>query len=140
MDKSILRWIMLDERKVKLMTKLAFYEQTQGKEDFKISEYYRKDYAGMHVICSVIWVTIGYACAVGLILMAGLESLMEKMSGGLMVMLALVIVIGYIALLLIYGIVSSHVYNKKHKDARRRVKRYNHGLIKLLKMYEKESK
>ena len=28
---------MLDEKKVKLMTHLAFYEQTQGKEDFKIS-------------------------------------------------------------------------------------------------------
>ena len=28
---------MLDERKVKLMTKLALYEETHGKEDFKIS-------------------------------------------------------------------------------------------------------
>ena len=32
---------MLDRSKVKLMTKLALYEQTQGKEDFKISEYCR---------------------------------------------------------------------------------------------------
>ena len=39
---------MLDRGKVKLMTKLALYEQTQGKEDFKISEYYRKDYVGLH--------------------------------------------------------------------------------------------
>ena len=29
---------MLDERKVKLMTQLALYDQTLGKEDFKISE------------------------------------------------------------------------------------------------------
>ncbi len=43
---------MLDERKVKLMTKLALYEETYGKEDFKISSYYRKDYASLHVtIC-----------------------------------------------------------------------------------------
>ena len=28
---------MLDERKVKLMTKLALYEETYGKEDFKIT-------------------------------------------------------------------------------------------------------
>ncbi len=41
---------MLDERKVKLMTQLAQYDQTQGKEDFKISEYYRKDYAGVHIL------------------------------------------------------------------------------------------
>ena len=30
---------MLDERKVKLMTQLALYDQTKGKEDYKISEY-----------------------------------------------------------------------------------------------------
>ena len=50
---------MLDEQKIKLMTKLAFYEKTQGKEDFKISEYYRKDYTSLHVICSILWVTVG---------------------------------------------------------------------------------
>ena len=49
---------MLDERKVKLMTKLALYEETHGKEDFKISEYYRKDYVGLHSICSFLWVTV----------------------------------------------------------------------------------
>ena len=40
---------MLDEKKVKLMTRLAFYEQTQGKEDFKVSAYYIKDYASIDV-------------------------------------------------------------------------------------------
>ena len=40
---------MLDEKRVKLMTKLALYEETQGKDDFKVSEYYRKDYVGMHL-------------------------------------------------------------------------------------------
>ena len=48
---------MLDEKRVKLMTKLALYEETQGKDDFKVSEYYRKDYVGMHMICTFLWVT-----------------------------------------------------------------------------------
>ena len=94
---------MLDRSKVKLMTKLALYEQTQGKEDFKISEYYRKDYVGLHSICSFLWVTVGYICVWMLILLAGFD-----------------------------------LYNQKHKDARQRVKMYNHDLIKLLKLYEKE--
>ena len=67
---------MLDERKVKLMTRLAFYEQTQGKEDFKISAYYRKDYTSLHMLCSFIWVTIGYVLVVGLAVLAGLDSLL----------------------------------------------------------------
>ena len=74
---------MLDEQKIKLMTKLAFYEKTQGKEDFKISEYYRKDYTSLHVICSILWVTVGYVCLGALVVLAGLDALMSKMSAGL---------------------------------------------------------
>ena len=69
---------MLDERKVKLMTQLALYDQTQGKEDFKISEYYRKDYAGVHILYTVLWVTIGYIAAWAIAMIAGLDTLMEK--------------------------------------------------------------
>ena len=65
---------MLDERKVKLMTQLALYDQTQGKEDFKISEYYRKDYAGVHILYTVLWVTIGYIAVWAIAMIAGLDS------------------------------------------------------------------
>ena len=107
---------MLDRSKVKLMTKLALYEQTQGKEDFKISEYYRKDY----------------------VLLAGFDLIVGHMSLLLMLIMMLVAVVGYVVILAIYAGVTSHVYNQKHKDARQRVKMYNHDLIKLLKLYEKE--
>ena len=96
---------MLDERKVKLMTKLALYEETHGKEDFKISSYYRKDYASLHVIYAFLSVSVGYV----------------------------VVLVSYIG-------IASHLYNKKHQEARQRVKRYNHILTRLLKMYEKETK
>ncbi len=129
---------MLDENRVKLMTRLALYEQTEGKEDFKISEYYKSDYIGMHVICSVLWVTVGYVCVGVLVVLAGLEDLMAKMSMGLLVTLLIGAVAGYLVTVIIFGIVTSHVYNKKHQNARQRVKLFNHDLIKLLKLYEKE--
>ena len=111
---------MLDEKKVKLMTRLAFYEQTQGKEDFKVSAYYRKDYASLHTICSIIWVTVGYICAVGLIFLAGMDNFLSSMSFGMMF--------------------ASHIFNKKHRESRQRVKKYNHDLTRLLKLYEREKR
>lgn len=131
---------MLDKRKVKLMTKLAFYEQTQGKEDFKISEYYRKDYAGYHTLSAILWVTVGYIGLALLIALGGLETLMAKMSMPFLVTLAGIFLIGYVVSLIFFGVIANHVYNEKHKKARQRVKRYNHDLTRLLKMYEKESK
>ena len=122
---------MLDERKVKLMTKLALYEETHGKEDFKISSYYRKDYASLHVI---------YACLVGVLLLAGVENIMGNLSNGLIIFLFLIILAGYVGVVIVYCGIASHIYNEKHKKARKRVKRYNHNLIQLLKMYEKEKR
>ncbi|MCI9167320.1 MAG: hypothetical protein HFH01_03870 [Dorea sp.] len=131
---------MLDERKVKLMTKLALYEHTQGKEDFKISEYYRKDYAGMHVFSSFIWVTIGYMCLAVLLVLAGFDALMDSMSNSLMLMMLMIFVVGYFGVVVIYAVISSHIFNQKHKEARMRVKKYNHDLTRLLKWYEREKK
>lgn len=131
---------MLDERKVKLMTKLALYEETYGQEDFKISSYYRKDYASLHVIYAFLSVSVGYVCLVALLLLAGVEDIMSNMSNGLILFLFLIILAGYVGVVIVYCGIASHIYNEKHKKARKRVKKYNHNLIQLLKMYEKEKR
>lgn len=131
---------MLDEQKVKLMTRLAFYEETDGKQDFKVSEYYRKDYASMHRICSFLWVTIGYICILGMVGLLGMGFFLGKMSSSLIIILAITVVGGYLFLLILYGVISSHIFNEKHKNARQRVKKYNHDLTRLLKSYEKEKR
>ena len=131
---------MLDERKVKLMTKLALYEETYVKVDFKISSYYRKDYASLLVIYAFLSVSVGYVCLVALLLLAGVEDIMSNMSNGLILFLFLIILAGYVGVVIVYCGIASHIYNEKHKKARKRVKKYNHNLIQLLKMYEKEKR
>ena len=112
---------MLDERKVKLMIKLALYEETHGKEDFKISSYYRKDYASLHVIYAFLSVSVGYVCLVGVLLLAGVENIMGNLSNGLIIFLFLIILAGYVGVVIVYCGIASHIYNEKHKKARKRV-------------------
>ncbi len=131
---------MINQNKVKLMTKLALYEETKGKEDFKISAYYRKDYAGVHILGSLLWTTVGYVCLAALVMLGALPWLMEHMTLRLVVIVAAAAVVGYVALLIVYVAAAGYIYNRKHKNARQRVKRYNHDLTQLLKMYEKEKK
>ena len=107
---------MLNESKVKLMTRMAMYESKQGEEDFKISSYYKKDYRSFHTIATIIWVTVGYAVAVG------------------------IGVIAFLVLVIFYGIVASHFYGTKHEKARKRVKQFNHDLTRLNRMYEREKR
>ena len=131
---------MLNEDKVKLMTRLAMYETRHGAEDFKISSYYRKDYTSYHTVGTVIWVTIGYVIAVAVGALAFMEEIIAHFNMAFLIMLVLSLVTGYIVLVVMYGIVASRFYLKKHNEARQRVKRFNHDLTRLNRMYEKEKK
>ena len=129
---------MLDRGKVELMTKLAFYEQNEGKEDLKINEYYRKDYTGYHTLCSILWITVGYVVAVGLAAVAGLDFILDYMSKSMLMKMAIVVIIGYLIVVVIYTVILRRIYNRRHRKARQRMRTFNYNLIKLLKMYDKE--
>ena len=129
---------MLDERKVKLMTRMALYEEQQGREDLKISAYYRKDYTSLHTLATILWVTVGYVCLIGLLGISVFDALMEKMSIGMIVIMAIVIVAAYLAIVISYAVYSHVTCNNRHKEARARVKVYNHDLARLLNLYKKK--
>ncbi len=131
---------MLDKRKVRLMTKLALYEQNEGREDAKISAYYKKDYISLKTVATILWTTIGYGCIVLLVGLGAINTWLENMTLTTIFVFAAVTVIAYVAALIVTILVTRKIASGKHRDARMRMKRYNHGLIRLLKMYEKESR
>lgn len=131
---------MIDEKKVKLMTRMASYENNEGKEDLKISAYYRKDYASIHMVYSILWVTIGYGCLMVLIGICLFDTLMDSLSMSAIMTLGIGAVIGYFVVMVSYAAVTRIMYSKRHQAARMRVKKYNHDLTRLLKIYEKENR
>lgn len=131
---------MLNEKRVRLMTKMAMYETKEGHEDFKISAYYQKDYASLNTWITGIWVTIGYLLVVGFIMLVYIDAILENVKLSALLILAAMIVAGYIITLTISTSLAHDFYQKKHIAARKRVKRFNHDLICLSKMYEKETK
>lgn len=131
---------MLNEKRVKLMTRMAIYENGQGKEDFKISEYYQKDYTSLNTWISIIWVTLGYGIIVGAVMLVFLDQIFSVASLSGLLVIAGEVVIGYLVLAVVTGIIAHNFYKKKHIEARKRVKRFNNNLTRLGKMYEKEKR
>lgn len=131
---------MVNEEKVKLMNRMAMYEEKQGQEDFKISAYHKKDYTSFQTILTLIWVTIGYALIIAILAMVFLDVILNNASIIIFVILAAVILIVYILLLVTYGLFASRYYQKKHTRARGRVKKYNRMLVQLEKFYGQERK
>lgn len=129
---------MVDKRKIRLMTRMAMYEQAEGREDLKVSAYYRKDYVSMKMVVTFLWTTVGFGFAMLLVLAGGMSTWMEHFDLTFLFVLAAAVIAIYLALLTITLTVTARIANKKHRDSRMRVKRYNHNLLRLIKIYERE--
>ena len=117
---------MLDKDRIRLMTKMSIYEKNH-KDDFKIADYYRKDYASLKRWITLIWVTIGYAILFVSFCIYSSDSLSADLT-----------IAGYIVLLVIYGVCANSFYKRKHAVAKQNVKRYYRNLSRLEKMCKKE--
>ena len=129
---------MLDNRKIRLMTKMAIYEKKYGEEDIKISGYYKKDYSSLNTWITLIWVSAGYLLAAALLVLCGADAILEGLTFLKLLVLIAIAAGAYFALLIIYGIGSGKFYRRKHTQAKQRVKKYYRDMSRLEKIYKKE--
>ncbi len=125
----------MDRKKVAVMTRMAFYEQGQGKEDRRVCQFYQKDYASLHMWFSLIWLTVGYALLIGALFFAFSDQLFSHTQLSFYIRIGAGIVILYLILLLIYGIASRALYSGRHKKCRNRLKGFMRDVIRLEKIY-----
>lgn len=129
---------MLNEERVKHMTKLAFYETKGGSDDMKISFYYKKDYIGFNTFWSVFWMTVAYITLVVIAWITFMSGLLETLSSKQIMTIVLSFIGIYLVLLIAYIRFAKNIYKRRHARAYHRVKRFKDELEQLEKMYEKE--
>lgn len=131
---------MINEDKVKIMNKLAMYEQGEGRKYLPVSKYYRSDYIGLALIKNFFLVTIGYVLIlVGIAAYYG-EYLMENIHKMDLISLGITIISGYVVVLVAYSVLTYIQYSVKYHCAKKSVKKYYGELTKLDKIYSREEK
>ncbi len=131
---------MLNLEKVKLMNKLAMYENNAGKTYLPISKFYRSDYIGMALIKNFFLVTIGYILLVAVVVGYFSEYLMDNIHKMNLMAMGAVIIIGYLVLLAIYTTLTYIQYSVRYHRAKKSVKQYYIQLTKLERMYGRNEK
>lgn len=131
---------MLNEEKVKLMTKLAIYEKKEGKADFKVSKYYRTDYIGLNVINSAIVATLIYLAAVGCIVIDNIETLLTDITSMDLLGIGKTMLIWYLVFLVAYVVIAVLVYNVKYFKTKKKLEKYDDDLRRLYNLYKSERK
>lgn len=142
----MIRWIfrsmeevMLNNSKIRLMTKLAVYENKEGKDDISLSKYYKTDYVRYQVIKSIIAATFGYALILVLIILYKSEYIIKNAVILDYKTIGTYVLGFYIMVIAVYGLASLVGFSIKYDKSRKKLGRYFKLLKRLNKIYNDET-
>lgn len=131
---------MLNEKKISLMTKLAIYEQGEGKEAIKSNKYTKKDYVSLKMINTAITVTIAFIMVVALWVIYKIDHYVEELVDLDYMNIGIKLLVIYIIVFIVYMFISYVVYSIKYIKMQEMNKKYSDDLKDLYLMYKKEEK
>ena len=131
---------MISEQRVKLMTRLAAYEQKEGKKNEKIGSYFRGDYISLQILKSVICATIAFLLIVGLFVLYDSELFLSDIYKIDILDYVKKLILYYCIFTGVYVLISYVVYAIRYRKAKRRLKVYFNNLKRLQILYQRERK
>lgn len=129
---------MLNEERVILMTKMASYEENEGKKNVNIGNYFRSDYIAIQVLKSVLSATIAFVIVFALFILYDFEAFMQDLYKMDLLTFIKNALIYYAVTVVSYGIVSYAVYSYRYTKAKKSLKRYRNNLKKLNALYNEQ--
>lgn len=131
---------MLNEERIKLMTKMASYEENEGKRNAAIGSYFRSDYIGWQVLKSVISATVSFLVVVAIMVFYNFETVMKEvyqidlLAAGKKLLLEYVIFTG------IYMVLTYLIFSYRYGKAKKSLKKYHSNLDELSYLYEEDKR
>ncbi len=127
---------MLNEEKIKLMTRMAAYEENEGKRSMQIGNYFRSDYIGLQVMKSVISATIAFAIVIAMYIFYDFESVMKEIYQVDLLATGKQILIAYVVFVGIYAVITYIIYAYRYTKAKKSLKKYYTHLTELSGFYD----
>jgi len=129
---------MVNQARLKVMIRLAEYENGEGKKALEIRKYYRSDYIAMDMIKTFFLTTVAYVLLLGLTAAANMDYLLDHIDQmDIRVLLTWLILI-YAVMLGVYLAVSYFRSSARYKNARKSVKEYEENLEALDDLYRRK--
>ena len=126
---------MLNEERIILMTKMASYEENEGKKNMAIGKYFRGDYIAIQVMKSVLCATIAYVICFALYIFYDFETFMQDNYKIDMVSFAKNTLLYYVVVVVAYGAISYGICSYRYAKAKKSLKCYYNNLKKLNSLY-----
>lgn len=129
---------MLNKDRIILMTKMASYENTEGKQNIEIGKYFRGDYLTIQLLKSFVIATVGFLIVFGLYFLYHFEEFVADIYDiDKLVAFAKNALIYYVVTVVGYEIISYLFFSYRYAKAKKNLKYYYYNLKKLGLMYNR---
>lgn len=110
---------MLNEKRIRLMTKLARYESGEGKEELRIARYYRSDYIGLAMFRNFFLASLAYLVILLLAAAYFAEFLAESLHTLNIAWIGILIVVEYLVTIGVYSAVTYTIHSIRYGRAKK---------------------
>lgn len=129
---------MIDQERVREMTKLAAYEQHEGKKYRQVVRFYRSDFAARHLLKGFFCGTIVYGILLLLWGVCYLEELMVQLDSMDLIAFGTSILVRYLFFMAAYLIAVEIYANVFYAAGRKSMKRQYRRLKRLGRLYDEQ--
>ncbi len=131
---------MLDEKRIRQMTKLAFFEKEEEKNALRIGRYFRSDYIGKELLKNFFQASIGYVLVVAVMAFYHIEWLVDEIDTVDLQVAAGCLIASYLCFLAVYSIAVYVISTICYQRAQKKLKGYGKELDELQRMYDEQKK
>ena len=129
---------MLNEERIILMTKMASYEEHEGKQNMDIGNYFRSDYISLQIMKTVISATLTFAIVLGVFGFYHFETVMKEIYQVDLLEAVRRLLLAYVIFTGIYTFICYLVYSYRYNRAKKSLKKYYSHLQELSELYEED--
>ena len=130
---------MLNNKKIRLMTKLSLYERKNESKELKAGKYYKSDYISLGLLNSAIVATLAFFIVIALFILVNIEELLTVITTLDFLEIGKVLVSSYLIYLIAYLFIVYIVYRVRYEKMSKGIKEYDAMLKELYLIYKKEA-
>lgn len=127
---------MLNEKRVIMMTRLASYEEGEGKKNLSIGNYYRGDYLALQILKSIVCSTICFFIVFGMYILYNFETFMQDLYKIDLIAFAQTVLKYYCITVVAYAVLTYVVGTIRYVHAKKNLQRYYKNLKVLKSLYQ----
>lgn len=128
----------MNEKRIRMMTKLADFEQRNQKILGDAENYYRSDYIGIHLLKNLIRITLAYLIGAGLWACCHMDSLMKKLNTMDIRDTGMKLLISYGIIAALFLLLTYMIYTVRFYRSEKKLLTHRNMLERLIMEYDRE--